>query len=106
MSVTRRCASAPSGSLAGSVGAFTGHQTTTGASGSSSGRTTDWAWLMTSPYSRSTTVSPVPASAPTRTSASRRGFARSRGERETRLMTTSLREGCSRDASLAAFSAS
>ena len=41
MSVTRRWASAPSGSLAGSSGAFTGHQTTTGASGSSSGRTTD-----------------------------------------------------------------
>ncbi|CAM5495937.1 hypothetical protein SGRIM128S_09270 [Streptomyces griseomycini] len=106
MSVTRRWASAPSGSFAGSSGALTGHQTTTGASGSSSGSTTDWAWSTTSPYSRSTTVSPVPASAPTRTSASRRDWVRSRGERETRLMTTSVREGCSCEASFAAFSAS
>ena len=106
MSVTRRWASEPSGSFAGSSGAFTGHQTTTGASGRSSGRTTDWAWSTTSPYSRRTTVSPVPASTPTRTSASSRDFVRSRGERETRLMTTRVREGCSREASLAAFRAS
>jgi hypothetical protein len=99
-------ARAPSGSFAGSRGASTDHQTTTGASGSSSGRTTDWAWSETSPYSRRTTVSPVPASAPTRTSASSRDFVRSRGERETRLITTSVREGCSREASLAAFRAS
>ncbi len=49
MSVTRRWASAPSGSRAASTGALTGHHTTTGASGRSSGRTTDWAWLMASP---------------------------------------------------------
>ncbi|MGX1245383.1 hypothetical protein RKD46_006487 [Streptomyces pseudovenezuelae] len=104
--MTRRWASAPSGSPAGSSGASTGHQTTTGASGSSRGRTTDWAWSTTSPYSRRTTVSPVPASAPTRTSASRRDWVRSRGLRDTRLMTTSVREGCSRDASLAALRAS
>lgn len=105
-SVTRRWPSAPSGSFAGSSGAFTGHQTTTGASGSSSGSTTDWAWCSTSPYIRRTTVSPLPASVPTRISASSRAAARSRGERETRLTTTRVREGCSRDASLAALSAS
>ena len=37
-SVIRRCASAPSGSAAGSSGASVGHQTTTGESGSSSGQ--------------------------------------------------------------------
>ncbi len=52
------------------------------------------------------TVSPVEASAPTRISASSREVVRLRGERETRLMTTRVREGCSRDASLADFSAS
>ncbi len=49
VSVMRRCPSAPSGSPARSVGAPSGHQTTTGASGRSSGRTTDWAWSTSSP---------------------------------------------------------
>ncbi|CAM5544512.1 hypothetical protein SAURM35S_02500 [Streptomyces aurantiogriseus] len=106
MSVIRRWASAPSGSLDGFSGASTGHHTTTGASGSSSGRTTESAWSETSPYVRRTTVSPVPASAPTRTSASRWELVRSRGVRACRLMTTRVREGCSCEASSAALIAS
>lgn len=102
----RRWASAPSGSFAGSAGASSAHHTTTGASGSSSGRTTDWAWLASSPWSRRTTVSPVPESEPTRISASRRASRRLRGERLTRLITAMIREGCSREESLAALRAS
>src|SRR5215470_5623567 len=99
-SVIRRCASAPMGSCAGIGGMMSGHQVTTGVSGSSNGVTTESACWPSGPYMRSSTVSPGLVS-PTRISASRRERCSGR-----RMMTTRIRHGCWRPAALAARTAS
>src|SRR5215469_11736260 len=99
-SVIRRWASAPSGSSAGTVGGVPGHQVTTGVSGSSSGAITESACWPSGPYMRSSTVSPGAVS-PTRISASSRD--RSLGRR---MMTTRIRHGCWRAATVADRTAS
>jgi hypothetical protein len=100
-SVIRRPARTPSGSSHGTSGASPGHQVTTGASGSSSGRTTLSAWPASLPCSRSSSTSPGPASPATRISASSRG-----SERPGRRITPMIRDGCSWAASEAARIAS
>src|SRR5215471_7855253 len=99
-SVIRRWASAPIGSSAGLSGGIPGHQVTTGVSGSSSGVTTESACWPSDPYMRSSTVSPGAVS-PTRISASSRD--RSLGRR---MITTRIRHGCWRAATVAARTAS
>ena len=99
-SVTRRWATAPSGSARGEGGASSGHQVTTGTSGTSSGATTESACWPSGPYMRSRMVSPGPVS-PTRISASSRDSALG-----LRVMTARIRLGCSRPAWLAARTAS
>src|SRR5215472_16926393 len=99
-SVIRRWASVPIGSSAGTSGGIPGHQVTTGVSGSSSGVTTESACWASGPYMRSSTVSPGAVS-PTRISASRRD--RSLGRR---MITTRIRQGCWRAASVADRTAS
>ena len=103
MSVIRRWASAPSGSLAGTSGASTGHQTTTGASGSSSGRTTESAWsddLAVRPQDDRLAGAGVGAHPDLGVEVE---LVRSRGLRACRLMTTRVRAGCSCEASSAAL---
>src|SRR3984957_12157923 len=99
-SVTRRWATAPSGSPPGAGGASSGHQVTTGTSGASSGATTESACWPSGPYMRSRMVSPGPVS-PTRISASSRD-----SDFGLRVMTARIRLGCSRPAWLAARTAS
>ena len=95
LSVIRRCASAPSGSAAGSSGASVGHHATTGESGSSSGRTTDSGCRVTSPLRRISAVSPLqPAPMPTWASTLPR-------PRPSPMITPSTRAGCSWEASRA-----
>ncbi len=96
----RRWASAPMGSCAGMGGTVSGHQVTTGVSGSSSGATTESACWPSGPYMRSSTVSPGLVS-PTRISASSRDRCSGR-----RMITTMMRHGCWRPAALAARTAS
>nr|CRL56397.1 hypothetical protein CPGR_03719 [Mycolicibacterium fortuitum subsp. fortuitum DSM 46621 = ATCC 6841 = JCM 6387] len=97
-SVIRRTANLPSGSCAGTAGARSGHQVTTGVSGSRNGVTTLLAWLASGPDNRSTTTSLAPASRPTRSWASSRGSVVNRSPG----ITTITRHGCSRLAALAA----
>src|SRR5579864_303283 len=99
-SVTRRWATAPSGSAPGEGGASSGHQVTTGTSGASSGATTESACWPSRPYMRSKMVSPGPVS-PTLISASSRD-----SDFGLRVMTARIRLGCSRPAWLAARTAS
>src|SRR6202023_2788772 len=99
-SVTRRWATAPSGSPPGAGGASSGHQVTTGTSGASSGATTESACWPSEPYMRSRMGSPGPVS-PTRISASSRD-----SDFGLRVMTARIRLGCSRPAWLAARTAS
>src|SRR5215467_8004823 len=99
-SVIRRWASAPIGSSPGTSGGIPGHQVTTGVSGSSSGVTTESACWPSGPYMRSSTVSPGLVS-PTRISASSRERCSGR-----RMMTTRIRHGCWRAATVAARTAS
>src|SRR5271165_1654003 len=99
-SVTRRWATAPSGSAPGEGGASSGHQVTTGTSGASSGATTESACWPSGPYMRSKMVSPGPVS-PTLISASSRD-----SDFGLRVMTARIRLGCSRPAWLAARTAS
>src|SRR5215469_687118 len=99
-SLIRRWASAPIGSSPGTSGGIPGHQVTTGVSGSRSGVTTESACWPSGPYMRSSTVSPGAVS-PTRISASSRD--RSLGRR---MMTTRIRHGCWRAATVAARTAS
>ncbi len=75
--MTRRPASTPSGSWAIRCGGAPNHQVTTGASGASSGSTTDSACRASRPYIRRTTASPGPSRPPMSTSASRRASAAS-----------------------------
>ena len=88
------------GAWPGCSGASSGHQVTTGTSGTSSGATTESACCPSGPYMRSTIVSPGEAS-PTRISASSRESALG-----LRVMTARTRHGCSRAAWLAARIAS
>src|SRR5216684_2249786 len=99
-SVTRRWATAPSASARGERGASSGHQVTTGTSGTSSGAATESACWPSGPYMRSKIISPGPVS-PTRISASSRDSALG-----LRVMTAIIRLGCSRPAWLAARTAS
>src|SRR6478736_5705228 len=99
-SVTRRWATAPSGSPLGADGASSGHQVTTGTSGASSGATTESACWPSGPYMRRRMVSPGPVS-PTLISASSRD-----SPLGLRVMTARIRLGCSRPAWLAARTAS
>src|SRR5580698_93770 len=94
-SVTRRWATAPSGSPPGEGGASSGHQVTTGTSGASSGATTESACWPSGPYIRSRPVSPTRISASSRDS-----------DFGLRVMTARIRLGCSRPAWLAARTAS
>ena len=98
--VTRRCARAPSGCLAGISGGFSGHHVTTGTSGPSSGAATESACCASGPYIRSTSVSPG-LDSPTRISASSRESALG-----LRVMMARMRMGCSVAAWLAARIAS
>ncbi|CFS02689.1 Uncharacterised protein [Mycobacterium tuberculosis] len=97
-SVMRRIANLPNASCAGTAGAMSGHHATTGMSGSRKGITTLSAWPASGPDSRSTTNSPAPASAPTRSCASSRGLSAYGSPR----IVTMMRLGCSWLASLAA----
>src|SRR3954452_10598903 len=99
-SVTRRWASRPNGSSAGTSGGSDGHQMATGESGSSSGSTTDSACLTTSPFSRISAVSPVQPP-PVPTCALTCG-----APRASPRITPSTRAGCSCDACLATAIAS
>src|SRR5690349_14614207 len=99
-SVMRRWASAPMGSCPGMDGTVSGHQVTTGVSGSSSGAITESACWPSGPYIRSSIVSPGLVS-PTRISASSRDRCSGR-----RMITTRIRHGCWRPATLAARTAS
>src|SRR5436309_6757107 len=99
-SVTRRWATAPSGSRPGADGASSGHQVTTGTSGASNGATTESACWPSGPYMRRRMVSPGPVS-PTLISASSRD-----SPVGLRVMTARIRLGCSRPAWLAARTAS
>ncbi len=99
-SVTRRWASAPSGSADGASGPSPGHQVTTGVSGTSSGMTTESGCRLIGPYMRSSTVCPA-APSPDLISASSRD-----GPPAPRLITASIRHGCSRPAWVAARIAS
>src|SRR4051812_25691531 len=99
-SVIRRCASRPSGSVAGSSGASHGHHAATGESGSSRGSTTDSQCLTTSPLSRMSAVSPVQPP-PVPTCALTCG-----APRASPRITPSTRAGCSCDACLATAIAS
>src|SRR3954447_16626161 len=99
-SVIRRCASRPSGSVAGASGASHGHHAATGESGSSRGSTTDSQCLTTSPLRRMSAVSPVQP-APVPTCALTCG-----APRASPRTTPSTRAGCSWDACRAAAIAS
>src|SRR3954471_15746367 len=84
--------SRPSGSLPGSRGACPGHQTTTGESGSRSGRTTDSGCLVTSPVSRIRARSPeAPEPIPTLASTCE-------APRRSPRTTPRIRAGCSCEA--------
>ena len=89
----RRWASAPTGSSDGTSGALPGHHTTTGASGTSSGSTTDSVWCARGPRSRSSTTSPRPSLPPTVMDASSCGL-----PRPGRGIAARIRQGCSRAA--------
>src|SRR3954447_17831033 len=97
----RRLASTPSASVVTWSGGAPCHHVTTGASGASSGSTTDSACSVSRPYIRMTTASVGPSRPPTCTSASRR-LSLSR----LRRTTTSSRHGCAAAAMVAAVSAS